>query len=268
VTVDPVASLRIWVVDLTLADQVFEVPGLPAADWFPILVTGDLLAVLDLIDQADRVDDLLVAGEVTAEELSAGIQAVIEQVCGRPFHAALLLATLASELWQIIGGELALAGFQWDRQPIAAALDAIYRTAMRVLKKEYWDKIQAMVDSDVSTTSIGGTGRRRRLDRRQAMADFQEMAGPPPSGPAIAAPSAGALPRSPRPPRQPRQDGPSGEPTPPPGLHAGSGPPASHVGPWAASAPTSGSGSPPPQQARSRLRGRSAGSGSGRAPLP
>lgn len=254
--VDPAASMRIWAVELELGAgatrRVFEVPALPAADWFPLLVSGDLGGIIDILDDSTQVDEMLVSGEVSAEDLTTALTAVVEQVSGRPLHAALALAQIANDLWPAIGGEMALAGFRWDQQPIAAALDAIDRAAMRLFTKEYREKIRAIVDSEVSPV---GTGRsRRRVNRAAARAEFEKMAGPPPTArqgaPASGARSEGVPPRIPRPLQRPRQAGPYAAPRTPPVPPAESDPPASHVDHGAGHGPTSGNGSPLPQPTR------------------
>lgn len=195
-TVDPVASLRIWAVELELAGRVFQIPPLPAADWLPVLIEGDLFAIMEMVPDSSNVDELILSGEVTAEQLTTALTAVIEQVTGRPLHAAIITAQLTQHMWPVIGGELAVSGFRWDQQPIGAALDAIRYVVIRSLarSKETLDtakKIEAMIDKEVST-----------IDRSKALDDFETMAGPRPTGavpagvPATGGRSAGNTPRS------------------------------------------------------------------------
>lgn len=217
-TVDPIASLRVWAVELELAGRTFQVPGLPAADWLPLLLAGDVFGVIDLMDDSAELDELIVTGEVDPRELTDAVHAVVEQACGRPVHVAILLAGVARTHWPLIGGELARAGFRWDQVPIAAALDAIRSVVMAHVKKDSGDRLQALFDSDVPPAGMVGptASRRRRIDRRQAMADFQEMAGPPTVAlgpppapvPANGGPSAGGPPRTPPPPQRHPQGGP------------------------------------------------------------
>lgn len=197
--VDPAASLRIWAVEFELGGRTFEVPALPAADWLPLLLEGDPLAVLDLGDLGE-IDEMILGGEVTSEELGKALTMVIEQATGRSFHAALVLAQVAKMQWPIIGGDLVRRGMRFDQVSIGAALDAIHATILGLLKPEAAEKFQALLDSEVSP------GGKIRPNRAKAMADFEEMAGPkPPPVKATSGLSGGGRPRTrprPRPLRQ------------------------------------------------------------------
>lgn len=197
--VDPAASMRIWAVEFELGGRTLEVPALPAADWLLMLMNGDLLDVLDMGDLS-AVDEMILGGEVTPEEVGKALTSVIEQATGRSFHASLILAQVAKMQWPVIGGELARRGMRLDQVSIGAALDAIYVTILDRLKPEAAEKFQALLDSEVSP------GGKIRPNRAKAMADFEEMAGPkPPPVKATAGLSGGGRPRTrprPRPPRQ------------------------------------------------------------------
>lgn len=197
--VDPAASLRIWAVEFDLGGRTFEVPALPAADWLPLLLEGDPLAVLDLGDLGE-IDEMILGEEITSEELGRAMTLVIEQATGRSFHAALVLAQVARLQWPVIGGDLARRGMRFDQVSIGAALDAIHVTILGLLKPEAAEKFQALLDSEVSP------GGKIRPNRAKAMADFEDMAGPkPPPVKASAGPSGGGRPRTRprlRPPRQ------------------------------------------------------------------
>lgn len=191
--------MRIWAVEFELGGRTFEVPALPAADWLLMLMNGDLLDVLDMGDLS-AVDEMILGGEVTPEEVGKALTSVIEQATGRSFHASLILAQVAKMQWPVIGGELARRGMRLDQVSIGAALDAIYVTILDRLKPEAAEKFQALLDSEVSP------GGKIRPNRAKAMADFEEMAGPkPPPVKATAGLSGGGRPRTrprPRPPRQ------------------------------------------------------------------
>lgn len=205
--VDPTASLRIWVIEFDLAGQTFQVPPVPAADWLPVLAGGDMLAVLDLVEDSVKIDDLVMAGEVTVEQLSEVLDQVVERATGRTTWAALVLAGMAQRWWDRIGGELARSGFRWDQQPIGAALDAVRSVVLSLAKnQESTDRLVSILNSERPLTGSGG--RRRPVDRSRALQDFETMAGPRPDrvpAPTSAEPSAGAPPRTPLPPRQPPQ---------------------------------------------------------------
>lgn len=222
--VDPAASMRCWEIAIELGGRVFTIPALPAADWWPVIVSGDPSAVLDLLPRPgqDAVNDLVIDGEVGGSELTTAIIDAIEEASGRSFHAAFVLASVAESNWAAVGGRLALKGFRWDASPIAAALDAIYVTVLDGLEEKPRTEFLRILDDETLT---GGT---RKVDRQKAAAQFAELAGPMPTTGAKAsgARSGSERPRTRRRPRPPRQGDPLTAPTPPPGSPAGNGQPA------------------------------------------
>jgi hypothetical protein len=171
--VDPIASLNMWAVDVKLSGEVFEIPALPAATWFPILASGDLAGILDLIKDP-KLDDAIIDGVVQSEELSSALTDAVEAVSGRSWHVSLVLVTMAVSNWTIIGGELARRGFRWDAVPIGAALDALHLTIIEALTEDGRQRFQRLLDN-TALTAAGG-----RPNRDQAMSDFEVMAGPRP----------------------------------------------------------------------------------------
>lgn len=226
--VDPLASMRCWALELELGGRTFDVPALPAADWWPVLISGDLSQILDFVvstpgDPLD-LDELLLTGEVTQDQLAQALTDAVEETSGRPLHAALVLASLAAMHWASINGALVLRGFRWDQQPLGAALDAIYAEVTGRLKKEQLDEFLALLENEALTSGKPTPRQRARL-----VDEFEGMAGPRPTS---GVKSTGALSGSARPktrtqPRQPRQGDPSRAPTRPREPLAGSDPGAS-----------------------------------------
>ena len=203
--VDPAASMRIWAVELDLGGHTYVVPPLPAAGWFPVLLEGNPLLVLEMIEDGpgEDLDDMILSGQVGAEELVEILTLAIEQVAGRQFHAAFVLAQVAALQWAAIAGILAERGFDWEGKPLGAALDAIYAVVCQRLDKDGLAKFQQLLDNPMTTKG----GRRRKVSRDQAMNDFASIAGPPPSGGvrASAERSGSERPRTRIRPQQPRQ---------------------------------------------------------------
>jgi hypothetical protein len=244
--------MRCWAVEIELGGRVYEIPALPAVEWWPVLASGDLNRVLDFIesrpDDPRNVDDLLLSGEFSAEELTEALTDAIEETAGRSFHAAIVLATVANGQWPAIGGALAQAGFRWDEQPLGAALDAIYAAIVERLNKDALDQFLALLENEALTA----TGKRKGRNREKVMSEFEAMAGPRPTTGVVATGerSGSERPRT-RPRLQPRrQAARSASPTRPRGPRAGSGPGASSASPGGADEPASGTGPPPPPSAR------------------
>jgi hypothetical protein len=204
--VDPSASMRTWAVEVELGGRTFEVPALPAADWFPVLAEGDLLRVVDMIESTTDgpdLDDMILAGQVTGEEITQVLTEVIEEVTGRPFHTAVILAAFSASQWPSIGGELARRGFRWDVMPIGAALDALYLTIVERVKPDQLPRFHALLEQPLPT------GGRSRKHRENALSDFEAMAGPKPEGVrSTGVPSGNARPRTQQRRQRPRQAGP------------------------------------------------------------
>jgi len=197
VEVDPAASLQLWAVEIELGGRTFEVPALPASAWFPVLVEGDPLRVLDLIPSSldgdgPDVDEMILSGEVSGEDLVNALVDAIEEVAGRDFHAAFVLATMAHTQWPLIGGLMAQSGFLWDAAPIGAALDAIYAVVSAHLKEDARQRFEALLNTPTLIP-----GRRRPAARERALDEFESMAGPKPEGVrSSGAPSDNARPRT------------------------------------------------------------------------
>jgi hypothetical protein len=216
VDVDPMASMRCWAITVELGGREYEIPALPAVDWWPVIVDAQPTGVLDLLKsespgQESDLDLMLLDGTVTGKELGQALTDAIEEVTGRSFHAAFVLATVAASQWPTVGGYLAQTGFRWDLQPIGAALDAIYAVVVSNLDKEPRDKFLALLENDALTQP----GKKEPSQR--VVAEFEAMAGPRPDpaplpGKASAEPSGSPRPRTRTRPRQPRQGGRSGAP--------------------------------------------------------
>lgn len=195
--VDPAASVQVWAIEIDLGGRTFEVPALPASAWLPVLLDGNPLMVLDLMDSTPvdgDVDSLILSGQVPPDELVEATTIAIEQAAGREFNAAFVLAQVARTQWPLISGVLAERGFRWDEAPLGAALDAIYAIVVKHLTEEALAKFHQLLDNPVNIP-----GRRpRNRDRAKAVADFEAMAGPRPEAvPASGARSGNARSRTP-----------------------------------------------------------------------
>ena len=229
--VDPAASMRCWAVEIELGGRVFEIPALPAAEWWPVLSSADLTQILDFIvstpDDPANLDDLLLSGALFGDELGVALLDAIEETAGRSFHAALVLATVMNNQWASVNGELARTGFRWDEQPLGAALDAVYSVITSRLEEDRLAEFLALLDNEALTS--GKPGKRRGRNREKAVSEFESMAGPKPTAGAVATggPSGSERPKT-RPRPQPRrQAAQSASPRRPRAPRAGSGPAAS-----------------------------------------
>lgn len=224
--VDPAASMRCWAIELELGGRIFEIPALPAADWWPVFASADLTKILDLVVSTPGadLDEYLLTSSLDPQELTEVLTDAAEEIAGRSLHVSIVLATVAGMHWAAINGDLARRGFRWDVQPLGAALDAIYLRIMNSFSEQKaQDKFTALLENEALTT--GG----KAVDREKALDDFAALAGPKPTTGArsTGAPSEGERPKTqPRPQRLP-PGGRSRAPRQPRAPRAGSGPPAS-----------------------------------------
>lgn len=195
--------MRCWAITVELGGREFEIPALPAADWWPVVSDPDLSRILDIVSSSNDLDEMLLSGQITAEELGNTLMEAIEEATGRAFHAVLVITHVANRQWSAVGGEMARAGFRWDVQPIGAALDLAFRSILACIPdKEAQDKFLGLLENEALTT-----GKVTTQGRERAMADFEAMAGPRPTAArATAGRSGSGLPRTPPPRPQPRPD--------------------------------------------------------------
>lgn len=239
--VDPLASMRCWAIELELGGRTFDVPALPAVDWWPVLATGDLTQILDFVtstpDDPFDLDDLLLTGELDRDNLTEALVDAVEEVAGRSFHSAAILAQVAQMHWVSINGSLVRRGFRWEDQPLGAALDAIYAEVTSRLDKDELTKFLAVLENE----SLTKPGKRRARAREQAMSEFESLAGPRPTTGVVATAERSGSARPKTRPRlqQRRRGGPSGAPRTPPAGRAGNGRAASSGSPPDGAGPAS-----------------------------
>lgn len=130
---DPAASLSLFPVELAVGGHTFTVPAHPARRWVEMLVANDLLLMLaaepeGFIDdeQARRVEDLLIDGEVSLEDVREALQEAVGVVAGRDWWEAVgLVFTVTAEVnWARMNGQLVVAGVDAGAVPFGAWLDA------------------------------------------------------------------------------------------------------------------------------------------------
>jgi hypothetical protein len=226
-TVDPLASMRCWAIELELGGRTFDVPALPAVDWWPVISSGDLTQILDFVvstpGDPNSLDEMILR-EGLGSDLTEVLSDAVEAAAGRTFHAARVLAIVAESQWASINGAMVARGFRWDLQPLGAALDAIYAEVISRLDKEALTKFLAVLENEALTKG----GRKAKVSEK-VVEEFEGFAGPRPTSgvKSTGGPSDNARPKTRRRPRPPRQGDPSPEPTRPRASRAGSGPAAS-----------------------------------------
>lgn len=122
---DPIASMRIWAVEVDLGPHVARIPPTCAADWLPTLMRMDVMGVLDLVEGLD-VEDSLIDGEITTIQARDAAVKLLESAAGRTAWTTLALVSLATRYWGSVGADLMRVSVKFDQISLSAALDAIY----------------------------------------------------------------------------------------------------------------------------------------------
>lgn len=135
---DPLASLRVWRITVDLGERRFLIPALPARDWLEVLLEDDLNPE-DLFpglcgpDAVLEVNQLLVDGVVTQQQLTDAIYGVIEQAAGRRWWVALRLCRAIRTNWDRVGGRLAAHGVTPFEVSLSYWLDGAYDTILSIM---------------------------------------------------------------------------------------------------------------------------------------
>jgi hypothetical protein len=122
---DPIASMRIWAVEVDLGPHVARIPPTCAADWLPTLMRMDVMGVLDLVEGVD-ITDALIDGEITSTQARDAAVKLLESAAGRTCWTTMALVSLATRYWGSIGADLMRVSVKFDQISLGAALDAIY----------------------------------------------------------------------------------------------------------------------------------------------
>lgn len=180
--VDPAASMQLWAIEVQLGGRIFDIPALPAINWWPVITSGNPTQILDLItsdpEDPDSIDEQILAGTVTGEEIVEAALDAIEAAAGRPFQAAFMIAEVANRQWAEINGALVRRGFRWEGMPLGSALDAIYSLVTEGMKAEDRTKFDALLDRPLAMSGH----KRRPADTARAFSEFEALAGPRPTG--------------------------------------------------------------------------------------
>lgn len=135
---DPLASLAVWPVKVSLGGKVFSIPALDAAAWLMILLAEeiDLEAIFPGMagpEAVAEVNRMLLWNEATEEELAEAIQDALEAVSGRRWWIAMRLCRIMRNFWERAGGELAASGVTPFGVSLSWWLDAAYATCIRLI---------------------------------------------------------------------------------------------------------------------------------------
>jgi hypothetical protein len=135
---DPLAALRISRIAVDLGDRRFIIPALPARDWLEVLLDEDLnpeeiFPGFCGTDDIIAVNQMLLDGEVTMDQMTEAIYSVLEQATGRRWWVAIRLCRTIRAGWDRIGGRLASHGVTPFDVPLAYWLDGAYDAVLGLI---------------------------------------------------------------------------------------------------------------------------------------
>lgn len=176
---DALAALKIWALEVDLAGHVFVVPALPAVAWFLAILDEDvplpLIPGLMDADAEEQIADLLLDGEVTAEDIAIRSRELLTAAAGRPWWEADRLIRSSGASWHIIGGELTRLGVDLASVSLAAALNAIYVVCVRTMDEKERNKFD--IDLRLPPIGVEGVKPEEMYDQRAAESAFASLMG-------------------------------------------------------------------------------------------
>lgn len=154
VAADPLASLGIEDIYVTIGGEEYRMPGRPAADWLRMMLSGEYSLIMPAwLDEQDASDVLarLMNDEFPIAEMDQVVYDVISVAAGRPWWWAMQLIMYASSdihHWSRINGRLVLAGIKVGKISLAAWVDAVYALHVENMEPgEEYDKFKAAIDT-------------------------------------------------------------------------------------------------------------------------
>lgn len=168
-----VAALRIWAIDVDVADEVFTVPAKPAADWFLAICSDEAFPIvpgmLEDPRDGDAITDMLLDGELTTNTLREVNREALEAASGWRWYEAERLIVSAASQWRLIGGILGSHGVDLTTQSLGSVLATIYTLATQAMTKE--DRFAF----DAQLTAIPPGQRVEDFDESQFAEAFAEL---------------------------------------------------------------------------------------------
>lgn len=176
VRADPTAHFKQFSTTVTLCEVDFVIPAAPASTWLVILTEEELdgsQIIPGMLSQKDqeRLDDLLLSGELTIAELSAGIRDVITTVSGHAWWWTLgLVSVLRGEGGTQVLGEM--SRIRADKVSLANWLNSMYALMVRHMKEQDKAQFDAQLDSPPAGVEIDPE---EMIDEAAATASFFGM---------------------------------------------------------------------------------------------
>jgi hypothetical protein len=175
---DALAALRIWALEVELAGETFVVDPRPAADWFLAILDEEALPLIPGLmseDDEERINDLLLGGQVDVDLIATRSRELLTAAAGRPWWEADRLIRSSAQSWHIIGGELTRLGVDLDKVSLGSALNAIYVICVRTMDEQERNKFD--IDLRLPPIGVEGVTTEDMYDARVAEDAFMALMG-------------------------------------------------------------------------------------------
>lgn len=141
---DLVAGLQPWPIeDIWIGDKVYRIPAMTAAQWLWILLepSVSLFAIVPGLlepDARDHVEELIIDGNFTHEEIEDLAWEIVSIAAGRPWWTVLYLLVNAKHPSNLetVQGELALHAVDASQMSLASWLSAVYMIFARNMDQQ------------------------------------------------------------------------------------------------------------------------------------
>lgn len=137
-----------------------KVPALVAADWLELLWGDPQELDLDAIfpglvpeEDQDYINDTLLSGAVSMEQLQRLALDVVTEVSGRPWWVTIRMINIVEARWSILGGNLVLRKIDAERLSLSAWLDALWLTIFDNLPRDKWTMLASMIEASPPTAA-------------------------------------------------------------------------------------------------------------------
>lgn len=147
-TRDPLWSLRMWPVTVTVRAIDYTIPAMSAADWLPFLMgkppQPDLIVpvLLPAVDEVYSTDD-----SMDIEDMYWLSYDIVSEVTGRPWWITMRLCGCAQHNWEFISAQMLFHGIHADQVSIAAWLDAVLLIILENIKPENAEMFNLQLES-------------------------------------------------------------------------------------------------------------------------
>lgn len=171
ITVNGVAALRCWPIDIDIVGRQHRIGPRPAIDWI-VAMTGSWADVVPGLVDPDDLDltDRIARGEVEFKQLVTAARDAIATAAGLPWWVAMRLVQISTANLSVAGE---LAGHtDATRVSLAAWCAAVYQTIARNAD----EKQRAKLDRDLMATPPGVRAE-DRYDEAAAADAFEAMFG-------------------------------------------------------------------------------------------